>query len=91
MGRAFLGQTFGCARCHDHMFDPVPTTQYYALAGVFGSTAVLTPGNVSGWSKAELAGPDTDAWHAHQREVDALRGELSAVTAASRSQGRSSA
>jgi cytochrome c553 len=35
---AFLGLTFECARCHDHKFDPVPTTDYYALAGIFTST-----------------------------------------------------
>ncbi|MEK6233728.1 MAG: DUF1549 domain-containing protein, partial [Planctomycetales bacterium] len=38
VGRAFMGLTLGCARCHDHKFDPIPTTDYYALAGVFKST-----------------------------------------------------
>ncbi len=38
-GRAFLGMTFRCARCHDHKFDPVPQTNYYALYGVFASTS----------------------------------------------------
>ena len=33
--RAFLGLTVGCARCHDHKFDPIPTTDYYAMAGIF--------------------------------------------------------
>src|SRR4029434_5129821 len=41
IGRAILGQTLGCARCHDHKFDPVPTTDYYALAGIFTSTQVM--------------------------------------------------
>jgi hypothetical protein len=36
--RGFLGLTVGCARCHDHKYDPIPTKDYYALAGVFGST-----------------------------------------------------
>lgn len=36
---AFLGLTFECARCHDHKFDPIPTKDYYGLAGVFASTA----------------------------------------------------
>jgi hypothetical protein len=39
--RAFLGLTVSCARCHDHKFDPVPTRDYYALAGIFGSTQTL--------------------------------------------------
>ena len=33
----FLGLTVACARCHDHKFDPIATTDYYALAGVFAS------------------------------------------------------
>jgi mono/diheme cytochrome c family protein len=36
--RAFLGLTVACARCHDHKFDPIPTVDYYALAGIFRST-----------------------------------------------------
>jgi mono/diheme cytochrome c family protein len=34
IGRSFLGQTIGCARCHDHKFDPIPTRDCYALAGI---------------------------------------------------------
>lgn len=33
--RGFLGLTVSCARCHDHKFDPIPTQDYYALAGIF--------------------------------------------------------
>jgi hypothetical protein len=39
LSRGFLGLTVACARCHDHKFDPIPTRDYYALAGVFASTA----------------------------------------------------
>jgi hypothetical protein len=38
VGRAYLGITLRCARCHDHKFDPVPMRDYYALYGVFSST-----------------------------------------------------
>jgi cytochrome c553 len=38
VGRAFLGQTFKCARCHDHKFDPITQQDYYALYGIFAST-----------------------------------------------------
>ena len=41
LGRTVLGQTLGCARCHDHKFDPIPTADYYALAGIFTSTQVM--------------------------------------------------
>ena len=39
--RAVLGLTVSCARCHDHKFDPIPTRDYYALAGIFRSTNQL--------------------------------------------------
>ena len=38
LSKAFLGLTVACARCHDHKFDPIPTSDYYALAGVLHST-----------------------------------------------------
>ncbi len=41
IGKAFLGMTVGCARCHDHKFDPIPTSDYYALAGILRSTATI--------------------------------------------------
>ena len=47
MGRAILGLTIGCARCHDHKFDPLPQRDYYALAGIFRSTRTLD-GRMSG-------------------------------------------
>ena len=47
MTRAFLGLTVACARCHDHKFDPIPTQDYYALAGYLQSSrrqeAMLDP------------------------------------------------
>ncbi len=57
MGRAFLGLTLGCARCHDHKFDPVPTEDYYALAGIFRSTDSLVHANVSRFVETELPLP----------------------------------
>jgi len=61
VGRAFLGLTVGCARCHDHKFDPIPTSDYYALAGIFKSTTTLqgTWGDnnlYSGWLMRRLPG-----------------------------------
>jgi mono/diheme cytochrome c family protein len=37
VSRGFLGLTAGCARCHNHKYDPIPQTDYYALGGVFAS------------------------------------------------------
>ncbi len=38
LGKTFLGLTLACSRCHDHKFDPIPTTDYYALYGIFDSS-----------------------------------------------------
>jgi hypothetical protein len=37
VSKGFVGLTVACARCHDHMFDPIPTKDYYALHGIFSS------------------------------------------------------
>ena len=37
----FMALTVACARCHDHKFDPIPTSEYYAMAGLFTSTDTL--------------------------------------------------
>lgn len=42
--RVVLGLSVGCARCHDHKFDPIPQTDYYALAGIFQSTETFYGG-----------------------------------------------
>lgn len=56
VGRTFLGLTLGCARCHDHKFDPVSARDYYALAGIFRSTKSFHElGHVSKWYDRELA------------------------------------
>lgn len=41
IGRGILGLSVACARCHDHKFDPIPTADYYALAGILRSTQPL--------------------------------------------------
>jgi mono/diheme cytochrome c family protein len=44
MGRSLMGLSLSCARCHDHKFDPIPTSDYYALYGIFASTRYPFPG-----------------------------------------------
>ncbi|HUS36588.1 MAG TPA: DUF1549 domain-containing protein, partial [Verrucomicrobiae bacterium] len=44
VGRAFLGLSISCARCHDHKFDPISTADYYGLYGIFHSTRYPWPG-----------------------------------------------
>jgi cytochrome c553 len=83
MGRTFLGMTLGCCRCHDHKFDPIPTTDYYALAGIFRSTKSLTPGNVCGFVTAPLkVGFDKAAleqWTAKDAEFEKQIAALKAI------------
>ena len=55
IGKTFLGQTLACARCHDHKFDPVPTADYYALAGIFHSTKTTSYDGPGVWSQISHA------------------------------------
>ena len=71
LGRAFLGMTFGCARCHDHKFDPVPTADYYALAAIFKSTRTMDDlKTIAKWHEPEVATPAERAVvEVHQRKA----------------------
>jgi len=55
-GKAFLGLTLACARCHDHKFDPIPTADYYSVAGVFHSTQMAEKCIDSRRRAAEIVG-----------------------------------
>ena len=54
MGKAFMALTIGCARCHDHKFDPIRTEDYYGMAGIFKGTKVVVHSNVSKWNERPL-------------------------------------
>jgi hypothetical protein len=60
--KGFLGQTVTCARCHDHKFDPIPTKDYYALAGILRNAKAMEHSNVSKWIEMPLpVDPTTEA------------------------------
>lgn len=53
-GQAFLGLTLGCARCHDHKFDPVSQHDYYAMAGFFYGTSSVHKTDRGVWSDVNV-------------------------------------
>jgi mono/diheme cytochrome c family protein len=62
VGRVFLGLTIGCARCHDHKFDPIPTRDYYGLAGIFKSTRSMANHKVVAmWNERIVGSPEQRA------------------------------
>ena len=54
IGQGLLAQTIACARCHDHKFDPIPTRDYYAMAGILKNVQWLKHGNVSNFMEKPL-------------------------------------
>ncbi len=80
--KAILGLTVACARCHDHKFDPIPTKDYYALAGIFKSTKTMKNlGFVSEWNERELTTRRLKAeQEAYNKKVGELQAALRMVT-----------
>ena len=78
IGKAFLGQTLGCARCHDHKFDPIPASDYYAMAGILRSTASVKHANVSSWLDLPLpmTPEESDRVEKHEREMAELQRKI---------------
>ena len=81
-GKAFLGLTISCARCHDHKFDPISTKDYYALASIFASTKQLSKleGTVSQLYFAPLVpANEWSTYEAYQKKVEAKQKEIDEV------------
>ncbi len=72
--QAFMGMTIGCARCHDHKFDPLPTADYYSLAGIFKSTQTMENHKVvARWFERPLAS------ELEQKKVQAIDKEIADI------------
>ncbi len=80
--RAFMGLTVACARCHDHKFDPIPTADYYALAGIFKSSKTMDNFKVvAKWHEYVLASKDDrDKLAAHTAKIEAKHKEIEKLT-----------
>jgi hypothetical protein len=81
VGRTLLGLTLACARCHDHKFDPIPTEDYYSLAGIFFSSHIIpNPGDKAGDSprlRVPLASPaEMSARKKREEKIGALELEM---------------
>lgn len=83
LGRAMLGMTIGCARCHDHKFDPIGIADYYAMAGIFRSTKTLMHANVSNPIMRDLPVNPEHQQHldAHMQKVKALKSVIADLEA----------
>ncbi len=84
-GLAFLGMTFGCARCHDHKFDPIPQKDYYRLQAFF---APMRPRDdepaLDGAARKEYQAR-LAAWEAATKDI---RKEMDALVAPKREEER---
>jgi hypothetical protein len=79
VGKAFLGMTIGCVRCHDHKFDPLKQTDYYALAAILKSTSTFgdtQTGVIKHWHEYSFA---TEEELAELKKVDAELAKLNSA------------
>lgn len=82
VGRVFMGLTFGCARCHDHKFDPLAQQDYYALSGIFQNVQIIngfrgTSGVFSDWLRQSI--PEMPQEHVERQKRIELHGELTSA------------
>lgn len=68
LSRGFLGLTLSCARCHDHKYDPIPTQDYYSIAGVFHSSRLV--------NAPEATQQEIDRYNEAKKQLDAAELDL---------------
>lgn len=81
IGRAMLGLTVGCARCHDHKFDPLAQADYYALAGIFQSTQTMESlKRIARWNENSIAtAADKERLELHKAAIETRKAEIAAL------------
>jgi hypothetical protein len=80
IGKAFLGLSVSCARCHDHKFDPIPQSDYYALYGILDSSKYAYPGLENARRAHDFVAlgtpQDAEALRRYDAEAGRLEGRL---------------
>jgi uncharacterized protein DUF1553/uncharacterized protein DUF1549 len=87
VGLAFLGMTFGCARCHDHKFDPIPQKDYYRLEALFAPMRPRDVPALDGAARKEYR----DRLAAWQEATKEIRQEMDSLVAVKRDEARKNA
>jgi len=82
VGRTFLGMTLGCARCHDHKFDPIPNKDYFAMSGIFLSTKTLSESNADGGINTVRLPETLENVKRYAKDLEAWTGKVAEVEAA---------
>lgn len=79
--RAFMGLTVGCARCHDHKFDPISQADYYSMAGIFTSSKTMENYKVvAKWHEYVLAPKaDRDRLAVHEGRIESKQKEIDGI------------
>ena len=77
-GRALMGLTLGCARCHDHKFDPISQADYYSMLGIFKSTHTMDSlKTIAQWHEHSVETKDDEQRRKqHQADIEAKKAEI---------------
>ncbi len=68
VGSVFLGMTVGCAKCHNHKYDSIPTRDFYRLKAFFATVQIENTGRAGGYEPADFYRPGEKKWTDEKRE-----------------------
>jgi hypothetical protein len=76
LGKVTMAMTIGCARCHDHRFDPVTQKDYYRMASIFSNSFGIRHSLFSRINDVALPGAEKDTLEKSLKNIDKLKGIL---------------
>ena len=81
IGRSLMGLTLGCARCHEHKFDPIGLDDYYGLAGIFKSTRTMEHFTkiARWWENPIPTAAERERQQVHRQQVQQKKAAVSAL------------